>query len=602
MSTTANERIASVNPAPGVSFLLRQQRVILVADLVESVRLLIQDEVNAVRRWRLFIDKIQSTLFFPGAVGRLVKSLGDGVLGEFDDVPTAVSAAVAMHAEIAKLNEGHSSDTLMGLRIGIHIAEVFVDRIDVYGTGVNLTARLAGLACPGETVISAEARDRVVDGLHGDLQDLGECFLKHMPLPVRAFRLHARGANLSGAWPSAPGHHAVLAVVPFALVPPRPEMNVIGDALAENIIGGLSGLPSLQLISRLSTAPLRESADPIRDSRLLLRAHFVLSGHFTLLGECMTVRCSLSEAAGSEVLWQGSYRSDIDELFGPEGGFVSDLVAHVGRAVVRREVERTKRLPLPTLENYALYIGGISLMHRMSEDDFALAKLLFEQLEHRLPRNAAPKAMLAKWHLMRQLQGWNRQSTNDGRKAQDFARRALDQDPEHGFALATEAFISAYIDGDLSHARQGCLRALELDPQEAQCWRMAAGVHSYLGEGIAAESCAEQALALTPLDPTRFIYELVLGAAKLASGKYAEAVALAESSLRRNSMHVPTHRLRVISLAMSGRDIEARSAACTLLTLSPGFCVGDFERLYPGRHQSHAPDYFAALRRAGLPG
>ena len=601
MVPVINEESANLDLTQGLSCLLRRQRVILVADLVESVRLLLEDEADAVQRWRLFVDRVQSTLF-PEAAGRLVKSLGDGVLAEFDDVPAAVSAAVAMHAEIAKLNQGHPSDATMWMRIGIHIADVFVDRIDVYGTGVNLTARLAGLACPGETVISAEARDRVVDGLHGDLEDLGDCYLKHIPQPVRAFRLQPLGANRTGSWPSTTGHNAVLAVIPFALVTHRAEMNVIGDALAEHIICGLSGLPSLQLISRLSTSPLRESADPVRDSRLLLRANYVLTGHYALRGEDVTVRCSLNEAAGGEVLWQGTYRSSVNELFGPEGGFVPDLVAHVGRAVVRREVERTKRLPLPTLENYALYIGGISLMHRMSEDDFALAKLLFEQLEHRLPRNAAPKAMLAKWHLMRQLQGWSRQSTNDGRMAQDFARRALDQDPEHGFALATEAFVSAYMDGDLPHARQGCLRALELDPQEAQCWRMAAGVHSYLGDGVAAESCAEQALALTPLDPARFIYELVLGAAKLSSGKFAEAVALAESSLRRNSLHVPTHRLRVIALAMADRGVEARSAACTLLALSPGFRVDDFERWYPGRHQSHAPQYFAALRGAGLPG
>ncbi|NDZ16733.1 hypothetical protein C7T35_33390 [Variovorax sp. WS11] len=601
MGPATDEKIVAFDLAQGLSCLLRRQRVILVADLVESVRLLMQDEANAVQRWRCFVDKIQSSVL-PESSGRLVKSLGDGVLAEFNDVPAAASAAVAMHSEIARLSQGCPSDTSMWLRIGIHIADVFVDTLDVYGAGVNLAARLAGLAGPGETVISADARDRVVDGLHGELEDLGECYLKHIPQPMRAFRLHARGFDRVSARPSSTEHHAILAVVPFALVPPHPAMNVISEALAEHIIVGLSGLTSLQLISRLSTSPLCNSVDPVHDSRVLLRANFVLTGHCALRGTDMTARCSLTEVAGGEVLWQGTYHSSIDELFGFEGGFVPDLVAHVGRAVVRREVKRSKRLPLPSLENYALYIGGNSLMHRMAEDDFALARRLFEQLEHRLPRTAAPKAMLAKWHLMRQLQGWSRQTTNDGRMAQDFARRALDQDPEHGFALATEAFVSAYMDADLPHARQGCLRALELDPQEAQCWRMAAGVHSYFGDGVAAESCAERALALTPLDPTRFIYELVLGAAKLACGKYGEAVTLAESSLRRNAMHVPTHRLRVIALSMAGRDVEAIGAAHALLTLSPGFSVNDFERWYPGRNQSHAPEYFAALRRAGLPG
>lgn len=601
MGVVTNDKIAAFELAHGLSCLLRRQRVIVVVDLVESVRLLIQDEADAIQRWRQFVDKVQSSVL-PQASGRLVKSLGDGVLAEFDDVPAAASAAIAMHTEIERLNKGHPTDAFMWLRIGIHIADVFVDRTDVYGAGVNLAARLAGLACPGETVISADARDRIVDGLHGQLEDLGDCYLKHIPQSVRAFRLWARGTDHSAKTPSSAEHHALLAVVPFALVSPHPTMNVISEALAEHIIVGLSGLTSLQLVSRLSTSPLCDSADPVRDSRVLLRANYVLTGHCALRRDEMTARCSLTEAVGGEILWQGTYRSSIDELFGFEGGFVPELVAHVGRAVVRREVKRSKRLPLPTLENYALYIGGISLMHRMAEDDFAHARRLFEQLEHRLPRNAAPKAMLAKWHLMRQLQGWNRHSPTDGRMAQDFARRALDQDPEHGFALATEAFISAYMDANLAHARQGCLKALELDPQEAQCWRMAAGVHSYLGDGPAAESCAEQALTLTPLDPTRFIYELVLGAAKLACGKFDEAAGLAESSLRRNAMHVPTHRLRVIALAMAGREVEARCAAQALLLLSPDFSVSDFERWYPGREQPHAAEYFGALRRAGLPG
>jgi tetratricopeptide (TPR) repeat protein len=202
---------------------------------------------------------------------------------------------------------------------------------------------------------------------------------------------------------------------------------------------------------------------------------------------------------------------------------------------------------------------------------------------------------------MRILQGWSQDPSDDGRHALALAHRALRCDPENAFAVATEGFVAAHFSHDLHVAGRRCTEALEIDPQEAQVWRMRAAIHSYVGDGEQAQACAAQALSLTPLDPTRFIYELIMGASKLASGRYDEALEWADKSLRANIMHVPTHRLRVLALSLSGRDAEAREAAQALLRICPHFSVDAFGRSYPGRDHAHAQVYFRALRSAGLP-
>jgi adenylate cyclase len=594
---------SSSPPLDFLSSLERTKRTLVVVDVVESVRLMQSDEQGTIDRWRRFCAQVRNEVL-PAHQGRLVKSLGDGLLLEFRTVPTALAAALDIERNIGFQNKAHDAQTTIQLRIGVHVAEVVVDDLDVYGSGVNLTARIAGLAEPGEIVVTTEVRDQAATGLDTEFEDMGECYMKHIEKPVRAFRVLTSEAAKATSVPLgvAPQEHlAVLAVVPFLPIDDQQLPDTIGQMLAHDIMDGLSQLEGLQLISRLSTARLRDSKDCIEDCRQLLSARFVLTGNYHRAGEKIFVRYVLTETNDRQVIWHGSSESTWNNLFASDKPFACEVAAQVGKAVVHREVRLTRRSTIPTLENFTLYIGGVTLMHRMSLDDFSRAHHLFEQLAYRLPRNAVPKVALAKWHLMRNLQGWSEKPTLDIRHAYDFVRRALDHDPEHAFAVATDGFLAAHLSGDLLFAIERCEQALAFDPQDAEVWRMLAAAHAYWGHGEMAESCALQALSLTPLDPTRFIFELVVGAAKLACGNFDEALAWANASMRRNRMHLPTHRLRVIALTMAGRSKEAHQAAQQMLHLNPGFRVSAFARSYPGRDRPYAQQYYSALRAAGLP-
>ena len=577
-------------------------KVVLVMDLVDSVRLMAANELAVIGLWRGFLRfAIDSVL--PRHRGRLVKSLGDGILAEFDTSSEAAAAALELQRHFDPVNATAPQDERLHLRAGLHATQVYVDDIDIYGTGVNMAARVASLAGPGETLVTPAVRDQLIDGLDVALVDLGDCYYKHSTAPVRAYRLGPPGSRsvIELARESSRSLQPAVAVIPFGSLSGDDTAAALGDAIADDVIAALSSSRSLRVIARLSTAALRGKEASLPEIRSMLGAAYVISGQFAKSGDKVHVRVQLCATSDGQVLWADARTASVADIFMGQDPVVPAIAAHAGRVVLKRELERTRQLPLSNLESYTLYLSSITMLHRSSMGDFLRARDLLDHLCQRHPSRPAPYVLTAKWHLMRILQGWSAEPAEDGRQARLLAQRAMRCDPDDAFALATEGFVAAYFDGDLHGALTKCTKALEIDPPEAQVWRMRAAILTHLGEGDEAEDCAVMALSLTPLDPTRFVYELVLGASKLARGRFDEALSWAETSLRSNVMHVPTYRLRVLALALAGRDGEAREAAVELLRVCPHFSVDAFMRGYPGREQPHAAAYRQALRSANLP-
>ena len=186
---------------------LMQNKVVLVMDLVESVRLMASHEASVVHQWRGFLQHAREEVL-PRHGGRLVKSLGDGILVEFDEPSQAVKATLRLHRYFDDANRRRDDDNKFWLRAGLNATHLYIDDHDVFGHGVNLAARVAGLAGPGETVITANVHDTLVDGVDGDMEDMGECYLKHWPEPVRTWMLSPAVRNrghCSNSPPLPPG-------------------------------------------------------------------------------------------------------------------------------------------------------------------------------------------------------------------------------------------------------------------------------------------------------------------------------------------------------------------------------------------------------------
>ncbi len=418
----------------------RTARAVLVVDLVESVRLMEEDEEDAIRRWRRLVDNIEGQVL-PPAGGRLVKSLGDGMMLEFAHAQPAVQAAFAIQHACERLNQGAPPERRMLLRMGIHTGQLIADEHDVYGRSVNLAARLMTLAGPGEIVVSAEVRDQITPVLDADVEDLGDCYLKHVQHPVRAYRVGPPGAHPVIAPGSAVATELrpTIAVVPFMARTTEPDHQVLGEVLADEIISALSGTPELNVISRLSTTLFRHRNSAPEEVAAHLGANYMLSGAYRVSGNQLILVAELVECKSGRVLWGHSLKGTVSGVIGGEDELIDQVVSQVGTAVMARELERALSQPLPTMESYTLLMGAIAMMHRLSRRDFDRAHALLDALTERARRHAIPWAWLAKWHVLRVQQGWSDDPRAEARLALDATKRALDNDAYCSLALARRA-------------------------------------------------------------------------------------------------------------------------------------------------------------------
>jgi TolB-like protein len=533
----------------------------------------------------------------------MVKSLGDGLMLEFADVKPAIQAAFAIQHASAQANREIASDRQILLRVGVHVGELITDEQDIYGRGVNLAARLTALAGPGEIVGSADVRDRLTPALDADVEDLGQCYLKHVRDPVRAYRIGPPGPRpvIDAAAGAMMDLRPAVAVIPFTARSDEPQQQVLGEVLADELISGLSRTPEMHVISRLSTTVFRDRPTTLGEVGALLHANYVLSGAYRVAGKRLIVSAELADAKSNHVVWSKSLNGTVAALLSGKDAVVDRLVADVSAAVMSRELERAQSQPLPTLESYALLIGAIAMMHRLSASDFDRARDMLQTLIDRVPRQPIPRAWLAKWHVLRTQQGWSDRPDDDARQALDCTRRALDMDPHCSLALAIDGFIHTNLLKQFDAAEERYELALSVNPNDSLAWLLKGTMHAFRGEGDLAVAGAERARRLSPLDPLRYFYDSLAATAALAAHDYRRARELARSSYRLNRKHASTLRALAIAQWHLGEVEDARKTVGELLGIDPGFTIKRFLERSPSSAFATGRVWSQALRDAGVP-
>lgn len=580
--------------------LLRRRSAILVADVVGSVAMMEADEAGAVGRWRAFMSAATCGIL-PAHSGRLVKSLGDGILAAFPDGARAVACAFELHRELAAIG---GSTRSMRMRIGIHIADVYVEAYDVFGDGVNVAARLAELAgAAGGTIVSAEARDQITSGLDATVEDLGEQRLRNRRRAVRAFRVWpATDAERPGPLPFLHSHgRPSIAVVPFRVVSDSEGHAFLGDGLAEETIVALSKVADLFVVSRLSSMAFRDRTFGVRRIGSMLGVQYVLSGSLRSSGRRAVLVAELADVQSDQVLWGERFDGDLMDMFSAQADLARMVAGRVAPFVRALELRRAKISSPDDLDAFGLTLRGIELMHRASRDDFLQAGDAFDRAIARDPTSAAPHAWLAKWHVMRFAMGIAGNPMAEADAALRHADQALRHDPGDSLALAVDALVCAWIRRDLDAAEHRLGQALLANPNEPLAWLWDGTTRAWRGNGEDAVRSAERALSLSPLDPLMYYFCSLAGTANMVAGRYARAIELAARSLRENQTHTPSLRTLAISLQLSGDNDAAKDAVRKLRVLEPNLTVRDFADRYPGRESAQGPRFAAALREAGLP-
>jgi TolB-like protein/Tfp pilus assembly protein PilF len=506
----------------------------------------------------------------------------------------------------ARLDAGESelpAEKRIHVRIGINLADVIADEIDLYGDGVNLAARLMALGGPQEIIISAAVRDQLTDGLGVTIADLGEQRLKGVSRPVRAFRAGPPGPlpGASGDRVRRSGDRPSIAVLPFRNLSRDPAHDFLGDLIAEDVIGDLSRLTDLFVISRLSTTPFRDRPYEPRSVANLLGVRYVLSGTLQTSGTRLRLTSELTEAEGDHVIWSERFDGSLEDIFELQDRLSKDIARRVVPYVHQLELQRARSKRPESLTAYELTLRAIDHFHRSSNQDMDQARILLEAAIQADSAYVTPYAWLAHWYVRRVGQGWSDDPRRDKVAANGYADAALHRDPTDPLALTVFGLVTGYLNKDLDSAILHFDRALTINPSASSAWVWSTSAYAWHGNGEEAVRRSGRAMELSPFDPLMYTFNSIAGTAHAVAGDYDKAIEFCRRSLRQNRMFASTHRILAISLALSGRVEEARIAASELLQREPTLTVGGFLQRYPGSASAQASIFGEALAVAGVP-
>ena len=484
-----------------------------------------------------------------------------------------------------------------GPRIALQMADA--GNQDAYGRGIDSATRLTGLAGPGEIIASAAVRDELVPVLDADIEDLGDCYVKALQRPVRAYRLGPPGPQPVVESTAASELRPTIAVIPFAARTAGHE--VLGEVLADEVICALSRSSELNVISRLSTTAFRGREASTQQIADKLGTTYVLSGAYRVSHGHLTLAVELAEAKSSRVLWAREMKERVAGLIDGKEELIDRIVSEASAAVIARELELARSQSPPTLESYTLLIGAIALMHRLSLRDFERAREMLGALVERTHRLAIPQAWLAKWHVLRVQQGWSSDPNADAQSALEWSERALDADSHCSLALAVDGFVHTNLLKRLDVAKERYDLALSVNPNDSLACLLNGMLHAFKGEGKQAVKDTQRALRLSPLDPHRYFYDSLAASASLSAGDYAGAIELARRSMRANRTHTSTYRVMAISQWQLGLHEAARETVGELMRLEPGLTVRKWLERSPSSAYEIGRICAHALREAGVP-
>lgn len=574
-----------------------------MADIVESVALMQTEHEEVILRWVRLVARLRAGPLARHG-GRLVKSLGDGLLMTFERTDSALRAAFEIQALVPPVNVGVAAERALALRLAVHEAEVMVDDLDIYGPGVNLTARLLTLASPGEVVMSDLARDRIEDPLLARFTDLGPCFLKHIDMPVRAFTAHPPLGKHPATRTAlqAAGIRPTIAVLNFVVNSSQAEQQSWGPLLADELTRMLSQQSLCGVVSRLSTQCLGVADTPDWDALAdFLGARYLVAGSCEP-GERSTRLTSTLWLRGEGIVLRDGFSVDFAEFADPDSEKINAWVGRISSAVLGVELRRAGGLKLPALADFTLLFAGVSMMHKTSPALVRRAGETLELLSERRPRAAEPRAWLAKLHVLRMANGVAADAAAEAQRAHAQIRRALSEEPRHALALTVDGLVHAFLDRDLAAARASYEQALAINRNESLAWLFLSSVHAHAGDGVAAMQCIDEARCLSPVDPLKHFFDGFTAWSLLAAQRYDEALVFARLALSANSSHRPSYFTLTMALQLAGDQVAARQVAAQVLALVPSFTVQAYLKAFPGGINAHAERLGQALREAGLPG
>jgi TolB-like protein len=533
--------------------------------------------------------------------GRVVKNAGDGLLAEFSSVVDAVRCAIDVQRGMMERNADVPKEKRIEFRIGINVGDVMIDHGDIFGDGVNVAARLEGLAEPGGICASGRVLEDVEGKLDIVFENAGEQQLKNIARLVRVYRVRLSGAaeDLRPALP-LPDKPSI-AVLPFENLSGDPGQDYFADGMVEDIITALSRIRWLFVIARNSSFTYKGRAVDVRQVGRELGVRYVLEGSVRKSANRVRIAGQLIDASNGTHLWADRFDGAIEDVFELQDQMTTSVVGAIAPAIVKAEIDRAKRKPTGSLDAYDCFLRALASFRQWTRAGNEEALRLSYRAIELDGEFALAYGLAAACFVPRKMNNWEIDWVQAIPEVRRLARRAAELGEDDAQALSMAGHALQYVVGDLPGGAALLDRALVLDQNLAGAWFCRGWGKAWMGEPDAALDDFARAERLNPRDPWGFVRLGGMGFAHLLAGRYDQASACAKRSLNEQPSYLPALAVLAASNALAGRPEEAEMAAKRSLELLPTFRVSGIKHHLPFRRPEDLARYEEGLRRAGLP-
>jgi TolB-like protein/class 3 adenylate cyclase len=585
----------------------RRLAAVLAADVAGYSRLMGSNEEGTLARFKA----VRKALVDPTIAshrGRIVKTTGDGMLVEFASAVDAVRGAVELQRGMTGQNVSVPQDQKIEFRIGIHVGDIIIDDNDIFGDGVNVAARLEGIAEPGGVCTSNDAYRQIRGKVEIVCDDMGPQHLKNIAEPMQAWRVRLTrqipsavqiGSSTNEPQPLPLPDKPSIAVLAFQNMSGDPEQEYFADGMVEDIITALSRFKSLFVIARNSSFTYKGRAVDIKQVGRELGVRYVLEGSVRKAGSRVRITGQLIEATTGRHLWADKFDGALEDVFGLQDQITTSVVGLIAPTLEQAEIERAKQKPTDRLDSYDFYLRGMALAHRMRS--LPEAREFFKKAFEQDPEYGAAYVMAA-WTLMMQ-QGTSgvplsAQMRSDAIRLANLGSRWGSDD---AFVLARSGHVLTYLGHEYDRGASMVAQAVALNPNLPMAWYSRGWVSLMCGDAERAVESLERMIRLSPLDPLRIGAWNGCSFAFFHLRRFEEGRAAAMKSIQ-FAANAHTLGALIVNLVGAGRAVEAREAVAQLVNVQPDFRASHVYEAFPIRSADERDRIASALREAGLPG
>lgn len=639
----------------------RRLAAILAADVVGYSRLMEADEA-----WTLAALKSRREALIDPKIaqyhGRIVKLMGDGLLAEFPSAVEAVQCAIEVQHMMAGRNADAPEERCITYRVGINIGDIVVEDNDIFGDGVNIAARLEGLADPGGICISRSVYTQIADKLDLEFENLGEQKVKNIVKPIMVYRValdtkaaalvtpvaqvivrpkHRRWSVIAGAvavlaltvggalwWrPWTPGVEPAsvermafplpdkpsIAVLPFDNLGGDPEQEYFADGMTDDLITDLSKVSGLFVIARNSSFSYKGQQVKVRQVAEELGVRYVLEGSVRRAGIEVRINAQLIDAATGGHLWADRYDGPLADVFALQDRVTRKIVAVLAVKLTSGEQQRMDRKETEVPEAYDAFLKGWEHYLRQRPDDFGKAVGYFETAVELDPQYARAYAALAATYWQSWKRFWQESvgapTWHDARfRAEELLEKALKWPTPLAYQLAADVYL---------HKRQYAAaidqaeRAIALDRNDADSHITMASALSLAGKPEEALQFIERAMRLNPHYPPYYLYEL--GLAQFGKEQFEDAAVTLEKATVLNPEDRWSLRLLLATYGLLGREKAAarvfqaieddrqHGGKRVFLSFMDPLTISASAYWHPFQDAGDAQRFVEGLRNAGVP-